>query len=76
MFIPVQPRPTGDRPDMARVSGSYLLKRVLMSVVVLWVLLTFLFFLLKAMPGDMATLLLNPNLEPTDLQALMHEKLI
>lgn len=53
-----------------RISGSYLTKRILVSVVVIWALLTLLFFLLKAMPGSMATQLLNPNLSAADLRAL------
>jgi peptide/nickel transport system permease protein len=56
-----------------RISGRYLLKRLAVSVVVLWVLLTLLFILLKAMPGNMASLLLNPNLTAEDLRALREQ---
>lgn len=56
-----------------RISGRYLAKRLGVSVLVLWVLLTLLFFLLKAMPGNIASLLLNPNLEASDLRALRQQ---
>lgn len=55
---------------MTRISAKYLAKRLGVSIVVLWAMITVLFFLLKAMPGDMTTLLVNPNLEPSDIQAL------
>lgn len=53
-----------------RISTRYLLKRIAVSVVVVWALLTLIFLLLKAMPGDITTRLLNPNLDPADLQRL------
>lgn len=53
-----------------RISGSYLTKRVLVSIVVLWAIVTLIFFLFKAMPGSIASVLLNPNLEPEALQQL------
>jgi peptide/nickel transport system permease protein len=53
-----------------RISTTYLLKRIAVSVLVIWALLTLIFLLLKAMPGDITTRLLNPNLEPADLQRL------
>jgi peptide/nickel transport system permease protein len=56
-----------------RISFRYLLKRVLVSVVVIWALLTILFLLLKAMPGDITTRLLNPNIKPADLQNLREQ---
>jgi peptide/nickel transport system permease protein len=56
-----------------RVSFQYLLKRLAVSVVILWVILTLLFLLLKAMPGDITTLLLNPNLDAEDLRALREQ---
>ena len=56
-----------------RISFKYLLKRVAVSVVILWVILTLLFLLLKAMPGDITDLFLNPNLEPEDLQNLREQ---
>lgn len=56
-----------------RISFNYLAKRVAVSVLVLWVLLTLLFLLLKAMPGDITSLLLNPNLTAEDLQNLRRQ---
>ena len=56
-----------------RISFEYLLKRLVASVLVLWVVLTLLFLLLKAMPGDITTLLLNPNLEASDIQNLREQ---
>ena len=53
-----------------RISGRYLAKRILVSIVVLWALLTLLFLLLKAMPGDIASRLLNPNLDAADIRNL------
>lgn len=53
-----------------RISFNYLLARLAASILVLWVLLTLLFFLLKAMPGDATALFLNPNLEPSDIRAV------
>jgi peptide/nickel transport system permease protein len=56
-----------------RISAKYLAKRVAISVVVVWALLTLLFLLLKAMPGSIATQFLNPNLKPEDLEALKEQ---
>jgi peptide/nickel transport system permease protein len=56
-----------------RVSFKYLLKRLAVSAAILWVILTLLFLLLKAMPGDITTLLLNPNLEASDIEALREQ---
>ena len=53
-----------------RISARYLFKRIGVSVVVVWAMMTLLFLLLKAMPGDMASLLLTPSLEPSDIEAL------
>lgn len=53
-----------------RISGEYLLYRAAVSVLVLWVLLTLLFLLLKAMPGDATSLFLNPNLSPEDIRSV------
>jgi peptide/nickel transport system permease protein len=53
-----------------RISGSYLIKRILISLLVIWGILTVLFFLLKGIPGDFTTTLLNPNLEPEALRQL------
>lgn len=46
-----------------RISFTYVAKRAVVSVFILWALLTLLFLLLKSMPGDISTLLLNPNLD-------------
>lgn len=51
-----------------RISFKYLAKRLAVSVLVLWALLTLLFLLLKAMPGDFASLLINPSMEQSDIQ--------
>jgi peptide/nickel transport system permease protein len=51
-----------------RISFVYLAKRLVVSVFVLWAILTLLFLLLKAMPGDISTQLLNPNLGAEELQ--------
>lgn len=51
-----------------RISFKYLAKRLLVSVLVVWALLTLLFLLLKAMPGDFASLLINPSMEQSDIQ--------
>jgi len=56
-----------------RISAQYLIKRLLVSVVVIWAMMTLLFLLLKAMPGDMASLLLNPSLEASDIEALREQ---
>lgn len=53
-----------------RISFKYLAKRVAASALVMWVMLTLLFLLLKAMPGDITSLLLNPNLEASDIENL------
>lgn len=53
-----------------RISTRYLVKRLAVSVVVIWALLTLLFVLLKMMPGSFATQLLNPNLDPEDIQRI------
>lgn len=53
-----------------RVNYQYLLKRLAVSVVVLWVTVTLLFLLLKAMPGDFTTNFLNPNIPAEDLAAM------
>lgn len=56
-----------------RISFKYLFKRILVSAMVLWVILTLLFLLLKAMPGDATTLLINPDLTSEDFQALKEQ---
>lgn len=53
-----------------RISFRYLLNRIVVSVFIVWALLTLLFLLLKAMPGDITTLLLNPNIEQADIVAM------
>jgi len=53
-----------------RISFTYLAKRLVVSVFVIWAILTLLFLLLKAMPGDISTQLLNPNLGAEELEAL------
>lgn len=58
---------------MTRISFKYLTKRVAVSVLIVWVLLTLLFLLLKAMPGDITSLLINPNLESSDIQNLREQ---
>ena len=50
-----------------RISFSYLMKRGLISLFIIWALLTLLFLLLQAMPGDITTLLLNPDLGPEEI---------
>ncbi|MFB6120887.1 MAG: ABC transporter permease [Halobacteriaceae archaeon] len=55
---------------MARVSYAYLLKRIVISVFVLWVTVSLLFFLLKAMPGNFSQNFISPAIDPEDLQAL------
>ncbi|MEF8800346.1 MAG: ABC transporter permease [Halolamina sp.] len=56
-----------------RISFKYLAKRLAVSVLVVWALLTLLFLLLKAMPGDFASLLINPNMEASDIQAVREQ---
>lgn len=51
-----------------RISFKYLAKRMAVSVLVIWALLTLLFLLLKAMPGDFASLLISPGMEQSDIQ--------
>lgn len=51
-----------------RISVKYLAKRLLVSLFIIWALLTLLFLLLKAMPGDITSLLLNPDLGPEEIQ--------
>jgi peptide/nickel transport system permease protein len=53
-----------------RISFKYLAKRTVVSVFIIWALLTLLFLLLKAMPGDVSSQLLNPALDAADLKAL------
>lgn len=56
-----------------RISTQYLIKRLAVSVFVIWALLTILFVLLKAMPGDIASILINPNLEPSDIRNIREQ---
>lgn len=56
-----------------RISFKYLAKRLAVSVLVIWALLTLLFLLLKAMPGDFADLLINPNMEQSDIQNIREQ---
>lgn len=56
-----------------RISTRYLVKRLAVSVVVIWALLTLLFVLLKSMPGSLATQLLNPNLQPEDIRRIKEQ---
>lgn len=56
-----------------RISTQYLAKRLAVSVFVVWALLSILFLLLKAMPGDLTSLLINPNLKPEDIQAIREQ---
>lgn len=56
-----------------RISFKYLGKRLAVSVLVIWALLTLLFLLLKAMPGDFASLLINPNMEQSDIENLRQQ---
>jgi peptide/nickel transport system permease protein len=53
-----------------RLSFEYIAKRAVVSVFILWMILTVLFVLLKAMPGDITQLLLNPNLDAEALERL------
>lgn len=53
-----------------RISFNYLAKRLVVSVFIMWALMTLLFLLLKAMPGDISTLLLNPNLDQESIKRL------
>ena len=54
-----------------RISGSYLLKRIAVSLVTLWAILTLLFVLFHAMPGDyVSTMAGNPELSPEQRQAI------
>jgi peptide/nickel transport system permease protein len=55
---------------MTRISATYFAKRLAVSLVVIWAILTVLFLLLKSMPGSIATQFLNPNLKPEDIRAL------
>jgi peptide/nickel transport system permease protein len=58
---------------MARVDYRYLVKRLFVSVLVLWATVTLLFLLLKAMPGDFTTTFVNPQIEAEDLAQLKRE---
>ena len=53
-----------------RISGRYVAKRLAFSVVTIWAIMTLLFFLLKAMPGDYAALLITPEMEQSTREAL------
>lgn len=53
-----------------RLSFKYVAKRLVVSVFIIWALLTLLFLLLKAMPGDIASILLNPQLDEESIKAL------
>jgi len=53
-----------------RISFAYVAKRAVVSVFLIWALVTLLFFLLKSMPGSIADLLLNPNLEEEAIRQL------
>jgi peptide/nickel transport system permease protein len=54
----------------ARINYQYLLKRLVVSVFVLWITISLLFVLLKAMPGDFTTNFISPTVDPEDLQIL------
>ena len=56
-----------------RISFTYLAKRLVVSAFIIWALLTLLFVLLKAMPGDITSLLLNPNLDPEAIEQLKEQ---
>jgi len=54
-----------------RISGRYLAKRVLVSILIIWAIMTLLFALLKALPGDYASIITaSPNLDQETLQNL------
>ncbi|PSQ15239.1 ABC transporter permease [Halobacteriales archaeon QS_8_69_26] len=53
-----------------RLSFKYVAKRAAVSIFIIWALLTLLFLLLKAMPGDIADILLNPQLDQESIEAL------
>lgn len=53
-----------------RISFNYLLSRAVASLFILWVLLTLLFVLLKAMPGDITSILVSPDMKPSDIRAI------
>jgi peptide/nickel transport system permease protein len=53
-----------------RVSFEYVAKRLAVSVFIIWALLTLLFLLLKAMPGDISSILLNPDLDQETINAV------
>lgn len=53
-----------------RISFEYLLSRAAASLLVIWVLLTALFFLLKAMPGDATQLFVTSDMKPSDIEAV------
>lgn len=57
----------------SRVSSRYLLKRTGLSVFTIWIILTLLFLLLKAMPGDYASILLAQSLGSGDIEALRQQ---
>jgi len=50
----------------ARISARYLLARLAASALVLWVTVTLLFVLLKAMPGDVAGAYVSPAVDGAD----------
>ena len=53
-----------------RISFRYLLNRVIVSVFIIWAILTLLFLLLKAMPGDITSQMLNPSMNVEDIRAV------
>ena len=53
-----------------RISARYLANRVIVSVFIIWAILTLLFLLLKAMPGDFASSMLDPSMDAADIQAV------
>jgi len=55
---------------VARLSARYLGKRLLASVLVIWVILTLLFILLKMLPGDVSTAFVSPKLSASDQHQL------
>lgn len=52
---------------------SYIIARILLSVPMIMLLLTFVFLLIRVLPGDPAMLHFEKNVEPATLQAFKHE---
>ena len=53
--------------------GAYILRRILLSLVVIWLVTILSFMLIHIMPGDPAAIMLGPEASQTQIDTLRHE---